>query len=243
MRKKIMAGTLAAASIAGLGVGVALGVPGISNAATTVQADTSTTTNTSGTAAAAVQPARTQIVSDALAKLVTDGTITQAQSDAVAKALADALPARGDGGQGGIRRGSGIGRGNEITVVATALGVTDAELRTALHGGRTIAQVAATKGVAIDTITAALKADLQTRVATAVTDGKMTQAQADQILADADTHLTNLVNGTGGHGFGGGRGVGGPGGMHGQPPVDGNAPAAPAAPADASDATSATTTA
>ena len=186
MRKKIMAGTFAAASIAGLGVGVALGVPGISNAATTtVQADdTSTTSAASGTAAPAARPDRTQIVSDALAKLVTDGTITQAQSDAVAKALADAMPARGEGGPGGMRKGGGIGRGSEISVVATALGMTDADLRTALQGGQTIAQVAADKGVAIDTVTAALKADLQTRLATAVTDGKMTQAQADQILAD-----------------------------------------------------------
>ena len=94
--------------------------------------------------------------------------------------------------------------------------------------------------MAIDTVTAALKADLQTRLATAMTDGKMTQAQADQILADADTHLGNLVNGTGGPGFGGGRGMGGPGGRHGLAPADGTAPAAPV---DSSDTTTATTTA
>lgn len=210
MRKSLVATALTAASIAGIGAGVTLGFSGTSNAQTAAATDTSTT------AAATTAPDRATIVNDTLAKLVTAGTITQAQADAVAKALTDALPARGAGG--GDHRG-GIGRGNELAVAAKAIGITDADLRTALQGGKTIAQVAADHSVATETVAAALKADLQTRLAQAVTDGKITQAEADTRLAAADTHIANELNQTG-FGRGGLRGGHGPAGA--------TAPAAPA---------------
>lgn len=246
IRKKIVATTLAAASIAGLGAGVALGLPGVSNAATVAQADGTSSTTADASAApsdASARPDRQQIVSDALAKLVEAGTITQAQSDAVAQALTDAMPARGPGGDangdGGMHRGGMRGGGN-LDTVATALGMTADELRTELQSGKTIADVAAEKGVAVETITAAVKAELQTHLAEEVASGEHTQAEADQILADADARIAAMIDGTapagGRGGFGGGPGgMGGGMGRHGmgQPPADGSAPAdAPAAPAD-----------
>lgn len=227
MRKSIAATALAAASIAGIGAGITLGFPGISNAETaTTTAGTGATTTDPTTSTATARPDRSTIVNDALAKLVTAGTITQAQSDAVAKALTDALPAKGMDGRGGRVGGA------SLTVAAKAIGISEADLRTALQGGQTIAQVAATHNVTADAVAAAIKADLQTRLAAQVTAGTITQAQADERLAGADARITAELNEVGHAG-----GPGGPGGRGGHQRGTGTAPAvAPAAAASSASA-------
>lgn len=234
MRKSIAAGTLALASLAGIGAGVTLSFPGISNAATAVTTTDSSTTDPSTTATPAARPDRGAIVTDTLAKLVSAGTITQSQADAVATALQQAMPARGGGPGGEGRPGdeAGMRGGGHLEVAATALGMTADELRTELQAGKSIAQVAEAKGVSVDAVKAALKTDLQTRLAQQVTDGKITQAQADERLAAADTHVQAEVDQVGMPAGKGGRGGHGP---------RGEAPAAAAAPA-ASSADAGTTT-
>ena len=99
--------------------------------------------------------------------------------------------------------------GGHLDAAATALGMTVEELRTALVAGTSLADVAATKGVAvqkvIDAIVAAETAELKQHVA----DGKLTQARADELLAGLLARVTAMVNvdvpafGRGGRGFGG----------------------------------------
>ena len=141
-------------------------------------------------------------ISEALKKLVDDGTITQAQSDAVAQALEDAKPAHGP-------RGGGRGGGMALDAVAEALNMGGTELRDELAGGKTIAEVAAEQGVDVQTVIDALVADLEEHLARHVADGTLTQEQADAKAADAVERFTAMVNGElplGGH-----RGPGGPG--------------------------------
>lgn len=213
MRKSIAAGTLALASIAGIGAGITLSFPGISNAATTDTTTADTTTDPTTAGATTVRPDRGAIVTDTLAKLVTAGTITQDQADAVAAALAEAMPAKGEG-RGGMRGGGGA----HVETVATALGITADELRTALVAGQSIAQVAESKGVSVDTVKAVLKAEMESRLAQAVTDGKLTQAEADERLAGADAHIQAEIDRVGLPARGG-RG-GGRGGHMGEAPAD-----------------------
>jgi len=99
--------------------------------------------------------------------------------------------------------------GGHLDAAATALGMTVEELRTALVAGTSLADVAATKGVAvqkvIDAIVAAETAELKQHVA----DGKLTQARADELLAGLSARVTAMVNadipafGRGGRGHGG----------------------------------------
>ena len=56
-------------------------------------------------------PDRGKWMTDALAPLVQDGTITQAQADAVTKALQDAKPQGGHGGPGGDHGAALLQRG------------------------------------------------------------------------------------------------------------------------------------
>ena len=158
------------------------------------------------TSAASTAAAPSDRIKEALAGLVTDKTLTQAQADKVASTLQAADLGRGGPG------GPGGGAGGDLSTAATALGLSEADLRTALESGKTLAQVAKDKGVSVDTLVSALVKAEKERIAKAVTDGKLTQAQADEQLADLTKRVTERVNRTRPTGGKGGRGDhGGPG--------------------------------
>jgi hypothetical protein len=192
---------LAAGLAAGGAAGLVVAIPAVSGAQST-----STTTAPSDTS----RPDPGTHIADALAPLVADGTLTQDQADKVTSALKDAMPKGGPGG-----RGPGMGHGGAgLDAAATALGITADELRTELQGGSTIAQVAAAKGVDVQTVIDAMVADAKTHLDQEVASGEHTQAEADQKLADITARITDSVN----NGMPA-RGDHGPGG--GQPPADG----------------------
>jgi hypothetical protein len=198
---------------------------------TLASAQVADVTGTVSDPAATTAPAKAKgdWAKSALDPLVANGTITQAQEDAVIAALDAARPAHGLGGKGGHH-----GFGN-LSAAASALGMTEADLRTALEGGKSLATIAGENGIAVSKVVDALVAQLKTHLAEEVAAGKHTQAEADQILADAKTRIEAFVNGTapaGGPGFG----FGGRGGR-------GHGPGGPGAPAPSSgSSTSGTTT-
>ena len=101
-----------------------------------------------------------------------------------------------------------------LDTVASALGMTEADLRTALQSGKTIADIAKDKGVAVDTLVTKLVDAAGKKIDQAVTDGKLTQDQATKLKSALKERITALVNGSrpaggGRHGFGRG-GMGGP---------------------------------
>ena len=103
--------------------------------------------------------------------------------------LASALRPKHDGdGRGGKM-------GAHLEAAATALGMTSDELKTALSGGSSLADVAASKNVAVQKVVDAIVADEKAEIAQAVTDGKLTQAQADALQAKVIEHVTAIVNG------------------------------------------------
>jgi len=101
-----------------------------------------------------------------LQSLVDDGTLTTAQVDAI---IAGLQAARGDrGGDHGGHGGHGGARLEALTTAAETIGVTVEELRIALRGGQTIAQVAEANGVdpqaVIDALVAEVTANLEQRI-------------------------------------------------------------------------------
>lgn len=218
MNKKLAGTGLAIGLVAGAGAGLILELSGsaraISSTAATVVVDDSTADTS--TAADPVRPDPSTRLQEVLKPLVDDGTITQAQADAVVAALAAARP---EGGLGGGHRGPGGpgGRiGPKFDTIATTLGITADEVRTALQGGQTIAELAVANGKTAQDVIDAIVADATTRINAEVTEGTLTQAEADARLADITTRVTEFVNSTGpvgGPGFGG-RGFGGPGHTH-----------------------------
>ncbi len=187
MRKSLAAAAMAASLTVGGAAGAALFVPSVSGA----QEDTTTSTPTDDPAANAQdtrRPERGQFLENALAPLVQAGTIDQSQADAVIAALQEARPDRGPRGTGG-RFGLGDGALTDV------LGISALDLRTALADGQTIAEVAEANGVAVDDVIAALVSKAQERIDGAVADGRLTDVEAADKLADATQHATDLVNG------------------------------------------------
>ena len=99
-------------------------------------------------------------------------------------------PAPGPDGRGCI----GGHRGPGLDAAATALGMTREELRSQLDADTTIADVAKAKGVDVQKVIDAMVADAKAHLAQAVTDGKLTQAEADAKSADLVERITTLVN-------------------------------------------------
>ena len=113
-------------------------------------------------------------------------------------------PPLGGNGPGGMRFG-----GDEVTAAATYLGTTEAELKTKLQAGQTLAQLAVTYGKSRDGLIQALVAAETAEIDASRTAGKITADQATQAKANLTTHITQMVDSTRpmGPGFGGpGRG-------------------------------------
>jgi len=86
--------------------------------------------------------------------------------------------------------------GGLLQTAATFLGVSVADLQTALESGKSLADVAKAQGKSVDDLVTALLAPAKKNLDQAVTDGKLTQAQETAILNKMTTGLTNLVNNT-----------------------------------------------
>lgn len=106
-------------------------------------------------------------------------------------------------GAPGIGRGFRV-EGNELAAAATYLGITEADLRTKLGSGQTLAQIAAaTSGKSRDGLIQALVADATKNIDQAQKDGKITADQATQLKANLAQRITQMVDATRpGPGFG-----------------------------------------
>ncbi len=135
------------------------------------------------------ESARAERIKQALAGLVADKTITQEQADKVASTLAQSGLGRGPG----AHRGPG-GHGAGLAAAAKALGMSETDLATALRSGKSLASVAKEKGVDVQKVIDALVAEAKQRLADAVENGRLTQAQADQRLEALTARITERVN-------------------------------------------------
>ena len=100
-----------------------------------------------------------------------------------------------DGADG--RHGRGKGKGGKMgspETLATALGVDTETLRSEFAAGKSIADIAAEQGIAIDTVVAALVADLEEHLNEHVADGSLTEDEAAEKLASAEDRISEKVN-------------------------------------------------
>ncbi len=198
--------------VAGLIAAISMGSVGIASASQhgSHGATVSNKAHTVSTATPNVAPVDPDIA--VLAKLVTAGTITQAQSTIILAALQAAHPQMGAGnsGPGGMGKGhgkggpGGVNMGEDLNVITTTLGITVAQLQTGIAAGQSLATIAGTKTPALIT---ALVAAETTEINARVTAGKLTQAQATTLIAGLTATVTTAVNATPfmggmGHGMG-----------------------------------------
>ncbi len=114
------------------------------------------------------------------------------QTETTAEAPSQVQPPAQNGRPGRGQRGMG----GEFQAVADALGVDLATLQTDLQSGKSIADIATEKNVVLSTIVDAVVAQRQTALTTAVTDGRLTQAQADAQIALLKANLNVMFTKT-----------------------------------------------
>ena len=157
---------------------------------------------------------------------VKDGRLTKERADAIKKRidagdaplfLGPPLGRHFDGrGFGGPGPGFMHPHPAALDAAATYLGMTKAELRTALEGGKTLAQIAKDKGKTVDGLVQALTTEATKKIDAAAAAGKITKDQAADMKSHLNDAITDLVNGEhhfehrgfgrGPHFFGGHRG-------------------------------------
>jgi hypothetical protein len=140
-----------------------------------------------------IQGAETQTVNQA----VYNGQLTQTQATQILSRISTGnFPILGFGGarQGGNHKGGGAFM--TLKPLATALGMTPKDVISALHGGQTLTTLASTKGTTVAALQSAVLSSVQTQLAQAVTNGKLTQAQENQILQSitSGSWVTQLQN-------------------------------------------------
>ncbi len=136
--------------------------------------------------AADVKGAFTDVLKERLAKGVASGRITQAQADQMLKRAADA-PLPGMGGPGGMGGHHRKGQDAVGAAVAKRLGMTGEQLHQARGQGKTLAQVAESKGVS--------RADIIRTVTEALSSSPRGASLTDP---QRQTVATRIVDGTGG---------------------------------------------
>ena len=132
-----------------------------------------------------------------IASEVTSGEITQAQADAkladvttkVTEMVNTVRPARGEGSRGGPK-----GPGKNVAAIASVLKLTEAELKTQVQSGKTLAQIATAQSVSVQSVINVLVADMQAHIAEELASGEITQAQATTKLASVTAKATERVN-------------------------------------------------
>jgi polyhydroxyalkanoate synthesis regulator phasin len=168
--------------LGGVVAGLAFAVPGVGSASGLVvqQDDTGTEATTDD-----VDAERGVRLRELLQELVDGGTITAGQADAVTEHLLANAPERG---------GRGPHRGHGGEAVAEALGLEVDAVREALRAGTTIADLAEQQGVDVQVVIDAMVAEAEEHLATAVENGRLTQDEADERLAEITERITDRID-------------------------------------------------
>jgi hypothetical protein len=99
-------------------------------------------------------------------------------------------------GLGFVRPAFGLGPLAETTAAAKYLGLTQAQLRTQLQSGKTLAQIAKAQGKSISGLEQAITASVKARLDKAVANKRITSAQEQKLLMGLSTGIDAMVNGT-----------------------------------------------
>jgi hypothetical protein len=149
---------------------------------------------------AAVEQAQDRVVDEAL----DEGWLTEDQAEMLRWRM-DQAPGFGmrgmDKGFGGFEHGMFGHRNNLISIAADQLDMSLTDLLTELQDGKSIADVAAEKGVDTGAIVDAYLAELKTDLDEAVAEGRITQNQADYSLEQAEERAVDQLSNTWEGGF------------------------------------------
>jgi len=196
-KRKVVAGTAAALAVGGAGAGIA------ATKLTSSPSDESKAVISAAAKQLGVQPnalssALKKALEDRIDAAVAAGRLTKAQGNELKQRIESndfPLVAPRLGHDGFDHHGFGHHGFPGLDAAAGYLGLSEDALHSRLESGKTLAQVAKDRGKSVDGLVAALRADLKRHLDEAVSHGRLTKAQADRILSNADSRLKALVDG------------------------------------------------
>jgi hypothetical protein len=191
-KPKLIAGAVAGLAVAGGGAAFAatqLGSPQQEN-----QAVLNDAAKQLGVKPSALSAALKKALENRVDAAVAAGRLTKAQGDELKQRIESGeVPLFG--GPGRAFHHDHAGAFGSLDAAAGYLGLTEAQLRTQLDSGKSLAAVAKAQGKSVDGLVQALVDAAKKKLDAAVSAGRLTQSQADSILADLKTRVTDFVNG------------------------------------------------
>lgn len=197
LKRKVVAGTVAALAVGGAGAGVA---------ATQLRDSPNEESQAIVNDAAKQLGVQPDQLSGALKKAMENRIDAAVAAGRITKAMGDDLKQRIESNTfplfGPFPLGFGFRHGlfghhafPGLHAAASYLGLTDAQLDAQLDAGKTLAQVAKDQNKPVGGLVDALKADMKQKLDRAVAAGQITKAQEEEALKDAESRFENLVNG------------------------------------------------
>jgi polyhydroxyalkanoate synthesis regulator phasin len=194
VKRKVVAAGVAALAVGGTGAGIAATKLSHSPSEES-QAVVNDAAKSLGVAPSRLSAALKKALEDRVDAAVADGRLTQAQGQELKQRIESGdFPIFGPPGGGpgfGFRHEAMRG----LDAAASYLGLTEAQLRTQLESGKSLAQVAKSQNKSVGGLEQALVADAKTHLDQAVKEGHLTRAQADAMLSELEQHVSDLVNG------------------------------------------------
>ena len=187
MKRKLVAGAVAVAAVAGSGAVVA-------TAATPEENDAAILGDVArdlGVEESALESALEKALNTRIDAAAAAGELTSEQAAQLKERVAAgdvplfAAPGRGHHGHGGPR----------FEAAATYLGMTAAELRAAVDEDTSLADLARERGKSVSGLVDALMPEARARVEAAFAAGRITEAERDERVAGLRERITALVNG------------------------------------------------
>jgi hypothetical protein len=197
LRKRLVAGAVVLAALAGGGGAIAASQLGSDADEQAILDDAA---KRLGVEPSELSDALEQAYSARIDEAVAEGELTQEQADALKERIeAGDIPLVGGSLFGHHGPGHGPHHGplfGGLDAAAAYLGLTEEELREQLESGKTLAEIATAEGKTADGLEQALLDAAKADLAQAVEDGRITEAQQQEILADLPERIDDLVNGT-----------------------------------------------
>jgi len=198
MKRKMLAGAAAVLAVGGAGAGVAATKLTTNSPSEESKAIVNDAAKSLGVEPSKLSAALKKAFEDRIDAAVADGRLTKEQGNELKQRIeADDFPLLGgpafgfrhhDGGPHWFMHG--------LDAAATYLGLTEAQLRTQLENGKSLAQVAKAQGKSVDGLKDALVKDAKTKLDAAVKAGRLSSAEEKRILSEIQEHVDDLVNGT-----------------------------------------------
>jgi hypothetical protein len=198
IRHKVVLGVVAALAVVGAGGAVAATQL---NPRQESQAVLNDAAQELGVEPSELSAALKRALSNRVDEAVEDGRLSEEEGEALKERINSGdFPLFGGprrhGGRFKHGPGFGLGHGpmHDLSDAASYLGLTEAQLRTRLNQGKTLAQVARDQDKSVDGLIDRLVAEKRDRINAAVEDGRLTRAQADEKLEALRDRITDFVN-------------------------------------------------